>query len=194
MNKIPSVFLRNPDNMQEMTRKPNPLCDWVLRGEGVITRKYDGTCVMLDENGKWWARHEVKPGKTPPENFRPVETDDHTGKTMGWIPIKDSGFKKAWMDAWTFDNPDEPGTYELCGPKVNGNPEHFEQHTLIRHAYAERFIRVPPEKLNEYDVIKATILGTNWAYGWEGFVWHHPDGQMAKMKARDYRLEGAYSA
>ena len=33
MNKTPSVFLRNPSNMREMTREVNPLCQWVLEGE-----------------------------------------------------------------------------------------------------------------------------------------------------------------
>lgn len=51
MHKTPSVFLRNPENMNEMTREVNPLCQWVLDGEGVATRKYDGNCVMLDEDG-----------------------------------------------------------------------------------------------------------------------------------------------
>ena len=23
-------------------------------------------------------------------------------------------------------------------------------------------------------------------WGWEGIVWHHPDGRMAKLKVRDY--------
>ncbi len=25
----------------------------------------------------------------------------------------------------------------------------------------------------------------DWGHGWEGIVWHHPDGRMAKLKARD---------
>ena len=40
-----------------------PGCEWVIAGEGVATRKYDGTCVMYDGD-EWWARREVKPGKT----------------------------------------------------------------------------------------------------------------------------------
>ncbi len=27
----------------------------------------------------------------------------------------------------------EPGSYELCGPKVNGNPEGSPHHVLVRH-------------------------------------------------------------
>jgi hypothetical protein len=98
----------------------------VLDGEGVATRKYDGTCVALDSDG-WWARREVKPGKQPPVNYQPIETDEITGKTVGWEPIEQSAFAKFHAEAventrrigagWPAD------TYELVGPKVNGNPE-----------------------------------------------------------------------
>jgi hypothetical protein len=29
------------------------------------------------------------------------------------------------------------------------------------------------------------IVTHSKAFGWEGVVWHHPDGRMAKLKARD---------
>jgi len=29
----------------------------------------------------------------------------------------------------------DDGTYELVGPKVQGNPEKFDKHTLIRHGW-----------------------------------------------------------
>lgn len=41
----------------------------------------------------------------------------------------------------------------------------------------------PPWTLAEVEHI------ARWAgeRGWEGIVWHHPDGRMAKLKARDFR-------
>lgn len=187
MNKTPSVFLRNPENMHEMTREVNPLCQWVLDGEGVATRKYDGTCVMYDGE-QWWARREVKKDKTPPVNWVPVEFDDITGKAMGWEPIAQSGYYHAWQDAYI--NLDsrayELGTYELIGSKINGNPERLTRnHELIKHGDAQRIT----VNVRNYDTIKADIQGFWVVHGWEGVVWHHPDGRMAKMKARDYKLE-----
>ena len=66
MNKIPTVFQRNENDRRYVTREVNPECQWVLDGEGVPTRKFDGTCVRLADDGSWWARREVKPGKEPP--------------------------------------------------------------------------------------------------------------------------------
>lgn len=204
MNKIPSVFLRDTNDMQVMTREINPLCQWVIDGEGVPTRKYDGTCVMRDESGGWWARREVKPGKETPPEFKLLGVDDITGKVMGYEPIENSGFYKHWIEAlahaetecedkgWTIN----PGTYELCGPKINGNPEKYPGHYLVSHIEAEKLdwkIQNPEDAtvhgLANYNQIKHLIQYLNEDHGWEGIVWHHPDGRMAKMKARDYRVE-----
>ena len=182
MQKIPTLFERDEDDRRFVTDKVTPGCEWVLAGEGVATRKYDGTCVMLDGEGEWWARREVKPGKTPPPNYVPVTTDEVTGKTMGWEPIAQSSFAKAFAETECAGF--QPGTYELVGPKVNGNPEGFDSHALVRHADAETFgaTGVPRSYADLAKLVQA--LGRQ---GWEGLVWHHPDGRMAKLKARDIR-------
>lgn len=181
MRKIPTLFRRNPDDMRHVTREVHPDCKWVIDGEGIATRKYDGTCVMLDEDGDWWARREVKPRKTPPPNFQPVMTDEITGKTVGWEPIGQSAFAKFHTQALdarlTEQGRYHVGTYELCGPKVNGNPERFDRHLLIRHDDAERFSA--PRDFDGLALYLADFDG-------EGIVWHHPDGRMAKLKRRDF--------
>jgi hypothetical protein len=188
MRKIPTVFVRDHEDRRYVTTEVNPGCEWVFAGEGVPTRKYDGTCVMLDIADFWWARREVKPGKQPPAHFRPVETDEVTGKTVGWEPIKQSPFAKFHaeaLDRWTAPQLLEPGTYELIGPKVNGNPEGLSGHELVSHAYAfpiALMSAIHPD-LPPQDVVRR--LGE--LYGWEGVVWHHRDGRMAKLKAKDLR-------
>lgn len=192
MKKIPTLFKRNPEDMSKVTDEVHPDCQWVLDGEGVATRKYDGTCVMLDEDRKWWARREVKPGKTPPADFVHLNTDENTGKMMGWVPMSPQGFLHPLLDALGIKDTDpaaiteaslakEPGTYELCGPKINGNPEGFDTHVLVRHSDAE-VLKVGEYLDNPEDI---AILVKNLT--WEGIVWHHPDGRMAKLKVRDYR-------
>jgi hypothetical protein len=71
----------------------------LLAGDAVPTRKYDGTCVLLDAEGDWWARREVKPGTVPPAGYVAVETDAVTGKTVGWEPIARSPFARFWQEA-----------------------------------------------------------------------------------------------
>lgn len=194
MNKTPSVFLRNPENMSELTDEPNPLAQWVFDGEGVATRKYDGSCVMLDADGKWWARREVKKDKTPPPNWLPVETDDITGKRMGWEPIEQTGLAKHLEDALSNGGPHwkyDVGTYELCGPKINGNPEGFAFHVLVNHANAEVLSGDLWEvnRPRPAEAIKNLLIHTIPYLRWEGVVWHHPDGRMAKLKISDFGIK-----
>lgn len=194
MRKIPTLFRRDPGDMKRVLPEVRPDCQWVLDGEGIATRKYDGTCVMLDGDGQWWARREVKPGKTPPPNYRPEQHDEATGKTVGWEPIEQSPFHKAFTQATREAEVNEdtgdavaptfaPGTYELCGPKVQGNPEGYEQHRLVRHADAETF--GTSGRPRSFDDLRELVIALGKT-GWEGIVWHHPDGRMAKLKARDF--------
>lgn len=181
MRKIPTLFRRDPEDMRRVTREVHPACAWVLAGEGVATRKFDGTCVRMDETGQWYARREVKSGKTPPANFEPVETDEATGKTMGWEPAEQSAYAKYIAEAIRNRDPldpFEPGTYELCGPKVNGNPETYEAHVLVRHDIADEVPDVP----RNFDGLVKFLAD----FPYEGIVWHHPDGRMAKLKVRDF--------
>jgi hypothetical protein len=187
MRKIPTLFIRDEADRKYVTEQVNPGCEWVLAGEGEATRKYDGTCVMLDDNRKWWARREVKPGKPTPPNFIAMEHDEVTGKTVGWEPAEQSSFAKYLEEAVAFCGPAEGivGTFELIGPKVNGNPEHAEVHMLVEHAVA---LQVDVPELT-FDGIRKTVLALADADGCEGIVWHHPDGRMVKIKARDLRKD-----
>lgn len=176
MRKIPTLFVRDPDDRKHVLNEVTPGCEWVLAGEGVATRKYDGTCCMFDGED-WWARREVKAGKEPPPNFVQMEHDETTGKTVGWEPAEQSGFAKFITEAIRGD--EEPGTYELIGPKVNGNPERVSEHVLIPHGKATISLAYPLtfEGLRER-------FTTDWPH--EGIVWHHPDGRMVKLKVRDF--------
>lgn len=181
MEKVPTLFLRDEQDRKYVTREPNPACQWVFDGEGTPTWKYDGTCVMFDGE-QWWARREVKPGKQPPANYRPISTDPETGKTVGWEPIAQSAFAKYHAEAVAAaDGSGWPtGTYELVGPKVNGNPEELDVHYLWAHSEADH-VDAP----RDYDGLAAFLAG----FEGEGIVWHHLDGRMAKLKRRDFRAE-----
>jgi hypothetical protein len=187
MQKIPTLFVRDPEtSFRTLTREVHPACGWVVAGEGVPTRKFDGTCVMLDDEGRWWARREVKAGKNPPASFVLVDQDPDTGKTIGWEPVEQSAFAKWHAQALAvppeptdvFGDPLKPGTYELCGPKVNGNPEGFGFHVLVGHG--SFVIADPPEPA--YDALAEWLAASEY----EGIVWWHPDGRMAKIKRRDF--------
>jgi hypothetical protein len=183
VKKIPTLFKRDPEDMRYVTREVHPDCQWVLDGEGVPTWKYDGTCVMFDGE-RWWARREVKPGKQPPANYQPIETDENTGKTVGWEPIEQSAFAKYHAEALTDTDSMIShlgwvvGTYELVGPKVNGNPEHLDVHCLWMHTAATVLDEAP----RDFDGLAKYLAD----FDGEGIVWHHLDGRMAKLKRKDF--------
>jgi hypothetical protein len=185
VEKIPTLFKRDPQDMRQVLPEVTPGCEWVLAGEGVATRKYDGTCVMLDGE-RWWARREVKPDRAHPPSFVQVAYDALTGKVVGWEPIEQSPFAKFHAQALDERAPEEgfpPGTYELVGPKINGNPEGYEAHTLIAHDGLPQFYSDAPYFLT-FDRLREAMLSPSWEA--EGLVWHHPDGRMAKLKRRDF--------
>jgi len=179
MKKIPTIFKRNPENMRETLHEQHPDCGWVFNGEGVATRKYDGTCVKI-ENGGYFKRREVKPGKKTPSNFIEEQLDNNTGKRVGWVPVNPDAKEDRWhVEALNTSFTD--GTYELVGPKIQGNPEGYGCHALVKHSEAEVFESMPRTFEGMADFMKDRNI--------EGIVFHHPDGRMAKIKKRDFGLK-----
>jgi hypothetical protein len=153
----------------------------VIAGEGMATRKLDGTCCLI-RDGKLYKRRELRKDDKAPPLFEQADFDEETGKTVGWVPC-DIGPEDKWH-LYAFEN--EPrlpdGTYELVGPKVQGNPEHWAVHQLVRHG-----------SIMEDDVPRTFDGLRDWLAGKdiEGIVFHHPDGRMAKIKLRDFGLKRA---
>lgn len=186
MIKIPTMFVR------DMTKQPalvtpewHPDCLWVRDGQGIATRKYDGTSCLM-RHGKLYKRRELRPGDTAPSDFESLGTDENTGKTIGWVPVGD-GPEDRWhreaLDFAALPLPD--GTHELLGPKVQGNKDNDcyppGVHVLQPHAGAMKF----PDAPREFEPLRAWLTARRI----EGLVWHHPDGRMAKIKRRDFGLK-----
>jgi hypothetical protein len=148
MRKIVSLFQRNYDGDRLVRDELVKEAEWVQNGEGTATRKYDGTCCLIRE-GKLFKRYEVKRGKTPPPNFEPAnEVDPNTGKQQGWVPVGE-GTEDQWhREAFERLECRDDGTYELMGPKVQGNLEGYREHVLLAHADAAT-IEDCPRTFNE---------------------------------------------
>lgn len=181
MKKIISLFQRNYDGDKLVRDEVVPGAEWVLSGEGIATRKRDGTACMV--RGKLYKRYDAKKGKTPPPGFEPSqEPDEVTGHWPGWIPVSETDPGDKWhREAWEKHRPEHDGTYELCGPKVQGNPEGLQEHRFFHHGM--EFLNTVP--LNFTD-LKAWFAQQDM----EGIVWHHTDreGKMVKIKRKDFGL------
>ena len=188
MKKIPTVWQRDPHQRRFVVPHATPGCEWVLLGEGVPTRKYNGTHVAFDGE-RWWARREVKGNQKVPDTFVLVERDEVTGHLFGKVPVQESAFYRyvlEALEAGKWSGPPEqahdwtPGGYELIGPKINGNPEKAPRHMLIKHSEAE--VLREDKDVRAFDLQEHAFP----TLGWEGVVYHHPDGRMAKLKTRDF--------
>lgn len=182
MKKIPSVFVRDFDgDPSRVLDEVTPGCEWVLDGEGIATRKWDGAASLV-RGGEIYRRYDCKRGKTPPLGFEPCEPerDEKTGHWPGWVKA-DAGPESKWFRlGLAFDPTVEDGTYELVGPKVGGNPEGREDHVLIPHGRA-----IVDPTVRTFEAIREYLMDQEI----EGIVWHHPDGRMAKIKRRDFGLD-----
>lgn len=180
MKKIISLFARNYDTDHRVRDEIVSGAEWVAYGAGIATRKMDGMCCLL-RDGRLYKRHEVKPGKTPPAGFEVADADPITGKQVGWLLVgdgpEDQYFRKALATAGRVPC---DGTYELLGPKVQGNPERYDEYTLVRHGQ-HALDNVPRDFAG-----LTTFFSAGAGRAIEGIVWHHPDGRMVKIKAKDF--------
>ena len=185
MKKIISLFKRDYEGTRLVYDEVVEGAEWVVAGEGRATRKLDGTCCMIRDN-KLYKRYTVKKGKTPPANFEAAtEPDPRTGKQEGWVPVGDGPEDQYYREAFEKYSPipeiaPTDGTYELIGPKIQGNPENCKDHVLMEHGSIE--IEGVPR---DYEGLKKWFEGENI----EGIVWHHPDGRMVKIKKKDFGLK-----
>lgn len=183
MKKIKSLFKRDYEGTRKVYDEVVPGSEWVQRGEGQATRKWDGTSCLI-KGGIIYKRYDVKKGRDIPKDGIPCEPkpDDNTGHWPWWIPVlenknEDKYHIEAYNDLLAKDEI-EDGTYELCGPKINGNKEHFDSHILLKHG--DVHFECPTSFLE----LKLWLENNPM----EGIVWHHPDGRMVKIKSRDFGL------
>lgn len=182
MKKISTLYKKDPNDLGRVIDEINPENEWVFTDDGVkATRKYDGTaCAII--GGLLYKRYDVKKGKQVPEGAIPCqEPDAITGHWPHWIKCESSNPADQYhLTAMSEGLPD--GTYELCGPKVQGNPEHFDKLELVRHGCFDLDLTIGIygfEEFKEY-LSKVDI---------EGIVFHHPDGRMCKLRKSDFGIK-----
>ena len=179
MKKIPTLFLRDTPDMSQVTQDVKPRCAGVVDGQGQAHRKLDGMCCMIDSDKCLWKRREVKEGKPEPEGFKLEEEDPNTGKKFGWVLVNFNDPQDQYFaEAWKVLGPKYPGTYELVGPKIQGNAERQPVHQLMKHSDTPVYVGIE----RTYEGIKEFLRGMEI----EGLVFHHPDGRMAKIKKKDF--------
>lgn len=190
MKKIPTLFKRNLGGDNLVRDEVTPGCEWVLQGEGIPYQKFDGSCCLV-RDGKLYKRYDAKAftvnpttgekfpyKRKPPEGFEPCQQpDENTGHWPGWVPVGDGPEDQWHREAWEKLPFAEDGTYELCGPKIGTNREKLDSHVLLSHKSSPIW-----GVIRSFDHLKQLFQDQPW----EGFVFHHPDGRMCKIKVSDF--------
>lgn len=184
MKKISTLYKKDPNNLSRVINEINPENQWVIDGEGRATRKFDGTAVAVI-NGELYKRYDVRKGKQVPEGAVPCQDPDEiTGHWPHWIKCDRNNSTDKWhFEAFdAFDNYCD-GTYELCGPKIQGNPEHFEKHILVVHGCVVLYV-------TDYSFEGLKNYLSNPELDIEGIVFHHKtDGRMCKIRKCDFGIK-----
>jgi len=207
LKKIISLFQRNYDGDRLVRNELVPGSEWVAAGIGYATRKWDGTCCRVLD-GKLYKRYDAKAGKAPPDGFEPAQDPDSvTGHWPVWLPVGNGPEDRWYRDikrivlagdfSVKFNGTDHlcfsqngtdweiapDGTYELCGPRLQGNPDGFTEHVLIMHGMT--VLRDCPR---DYDGLKQYLA----EHDIEGVVWwrhSYGDCDKVKIKAKDFGIK-----
>nr|WP_199002728.1 hypothetical protein [Flavobacterium sp. ASV13] len=184
MKKISTLFTKDPNDLARVVNKLNAENAWVMNGEAIATRKFDGTAVAII-GGELFKRLDAKKGRSIPSNAIPCqEADLITGHHPHWVKCdRVKSEDKHFFEGFDRLELKTDGTYELCGPKVQGNPENFEKHTLVKHGSEiidlENFV---------FEDLKVFLM--NDETDMEGIVFHHiSDDRMCKLRKSDFGIK-----
>jgi hypothetical protein len=180
MKKLSTLYKKDSNDLGRVIDEVNPENEWVFTS-GIPTRKFDGTsCAIIDR--ELYKRFDLKKGRTLPPNAIPCqEPDAKSGHHPHWVKCEREDKSNKWHFT-AFDELEvkEDGTYELCGNKVQGNPENIEGHQLIKHGSEVLDISdFSFDGLNSF-LEKADI---------EGIVFYHKEtDQMCKIRKSDFGI------
>lgn len=184
MKKMSTLYKKNQSDLSLVIDEVNPENSWVFEC-GIPTRKFDGTAVAII-GGELYKRYDAKKGKVPPIGAIPCDDPDKiTGHWPHWVKCS----REKPDDKWAFIAYDLmpekiDGTYELCGEKLQGNPERIEGHMLVKHGC---------EILNiadfSFDSLKDFLSRDENDI--EGIVFHAADGsgRMCKIRKCDFGIK-----
>lgn len=185
MKKMPSLFVREFEghNKVNITDTVTSGCEWVLNGEGEATRKYDGTCCLV-QDGEIYKRFDYKQGRKLPDGAIPCqkEADPITGHFPHWVKCDADNPSDKWhIKAFQKYRNLENGTYELCGEHFQKNIDGVCTSGDILIPHGKDFIKVD----RTFEAIKQ-YLHDNYI---EGIVFHRCNGEMCKIKRSDFGFE-----
>lgn len=183
MRKIITLFKKDPNDLGRVINEINPSNEWAFK-EGIPTRKFNGTSVAIID-GEIYKRYDVKKGKSIPDGAIPCqEADLISGHHPHWLKCdRNKNEDEYFFEAYDRQEKWIDGTYELCGEKIQGNPEKIKGHALILHGD----YRLNLED-DTFEYLKTYLSSPENDI--EGIVFHHiTDGRMCKLRKSDFGIK-----
>lgn len=187
MNKIPTIFKRNWEGDRKVINEYTDGVTADLLNQCVATEKVDGTNVRITVRNGMVVRLEKRRNPTKLEKAKGIEDP--------WYVDADQYDPE---DKWIYDSvkntdisnvPDGEFSAEAYGKNVQGNPLGMPGNQLMIFSLQDHVVifgDVPTkyEELKKFLQQRRTVIGESGTI--EGIVWHHPDGRMYKIKAKDF--------
>jgi hypothetical protein len=186
MQKISTIFDRGHDG--KLLPIPNDDASWVFEApwtDFTVQRKWDGLCCKI-EGGKLYKRRSIRAGQEVPPDWEQehIVLDQSGGlkEAIGWQPVdparpEDMYHAAGWENLMVMFE----GSCELVGPGVEGNHDGHDVNMLLEHL-------VSPQLAKEFPRSFEGIREVLDSLPWEGLIFRHRDGRLAKIKREDYGL------
>lgn len=184
MKKIKTIFNRNWKGDGKITTEMT--VDREILMISTATEKLDGTNVRITVRNHIVVRVEKR--------RNPTKLEKHKGIEEPWYIEATDGDPQ---DKWIFDGvkntnfsnvPDGEWSGELIGTNIQGNPLNLDNNRIVFFSLGQApvFESVPTtyNELKEWLPLQKSKYGNDC--GIEGIVWHSPDGQMFKIKTKDF--------
>lgn len=212
MKKMPCLFQREFRGPRDAVLLPavTPGCEWVFAEPDVrATRKLDGTACMIDASGRLFKRYDAKrkpdgTWKVAPDGIPCTDSPDEvTGHWPHWVEValddklqpkpEDRWIYEAYRNSFNQEWFEWPGTYEAMGPKIGANPQGHMAHVMYKHGdevcqeWTPAIVRMLESMTDAERHAYVGILVAAFPR-WEGIVFHRVNGDMCKIRRKDYGL------
>ncbi len=189
MRKIPTIFDRNWETNRKVNA--NLVVDFDF-ANAVATEKLDGMNIRLTIRNETIVRVEKRRNPTKIQKKQGIVDPWYVDAIQGapedkWIfdAVEHSDFK---------DVPDGEWSAEALGKNIQGNPLNLDHNEVFIFSLPQMRTKIilddaphSYEALRSYLRHKKSFIGNDALI--EGIVWHHPNGQMAKIKRKDFDLK-----
>ena len=187
MRKILTIFDRDWDKDRKVV--PQFIVDFAFE-EAVATEKLDGTNIRITIRKGTVVRVEKR--------RNPSKVQKQQGITEPWYVDADT-YDNA--DKWIFDAvkntdfvdvPDGEWSAEAIGPNIQGNPLNLDKNQVFIFSLPDWRAKITLTDVpTEFEALQTYLSQQKSSVGndclMEGIVWHHPNGDMVKIKRKDFR-------